>query len=87
MTLDLENFHCLGDTSVDDFLKHYWQKKPLLIRNAFPGIQSPLTAEELAGLACEEDVIDFQQLQQAMTTNDKQVLLTLFNVGAVISQE
>jgi 50S ribosomal protein L16 3-hydroxylase len=56
MTLELENFHCLGDTSVDDFLKNYWQKKPLLIRNAFPGIQSPLTADELAGLACEEKV-------------------------------
>ena len=51
-----ENFHCLGDISVDDFLKNYWQKKPLLIRNAFPGIQSPLTADELAGLACEVNV-------------------------------
>ncbi len=56
MTLDLKNFHCLGDTSVDDFLKHYWQKKPLLVKNAFPGIQSPLTADELAGLACEENI-------------------------------
>lgn len=56
MALDLENFHCLGDISVDDFLKNYWQKKPLLIRNAFPGIQSPLLADELAGLACEENV-------------------------------
>ena len=54
--MDLENFHCLSDTSVDDFLKNYWQKKPLLVRNAFPDIQSPLTAEELAGLACEENV-------------------------------
>lgn len=51
-----ENFHCLGDISADDFLKHYWQKKPLLVRDAFPGIQSPLTADELAGLACEENV-------------------------------
>ena len=56
MTIDLENFHCLGDLSVDDFLNHYWQKKPLLIRNAFAGIQSPLTADELAGLACEENI-------------------------------
>jgi len=45
-----------GETSVDDFLNHYWQKKPLLIRNAFPGIKPPLTAEELAGLACEENI-------------------------------
>ena len=56
MTLDPDNFHCLGETSVEDFLEHYWQKKPLLVRDAFPGIQSPLTADELAGLACEENV-------------------------------
>lgn len=54
--MDFENFHCLGETSVEDFLKHYWQQKPLLIRNAFPGIQSPLSADELAGLACEDYV-------------------------------
>ncbi len=50
------NNNIFNDLSVEDFLDQYWQKKPLLIRNAFPGIQSPLTAEELAGLACEEDV-------------------------------
>ena len=44
-----------GDISVETFLQEYWQKKPLLIRNAFPGIQSPLTPDELAGLACEDD--------------------------------
>lgn len=48
--------HCLGEISVDDFLKDYWQQKPLLVRNAFPGLVSPLSAEELAGLACEEGV-------------------------------
>ncbi len=53
---DWKNFHCLGETSVEDFLKHYWQKKPLLIKNAFPDLQSPLSAEELAGLACEDHV-------------------------------
>jgi len=41
--------------SAETFLQDYWQKKPLLLRNAFPGIQSPLTADELAGLACEDD--------------------------------
>ncbi len=44
-----------GDISVETFLQEYWQKKPLLIRNAFPGIQSPLTPDEFAGLACEDD--------------------------------
>ena len=37
-----------------EFLRDYWQKRPLLIRNAFPGFESPLTPEDLAGLACEE---------------------------------
>lgn len=37
-----------------DFLRDYWQKRPLLIRNAFPGFVSPLQPEDLAGLACEE---------------------------------
>jgi 50S ribosomal protein L16 3-hydroxylase len=37
-----------------DFLRNYWQKKPLLIRNAFPGFVSPISPEDLAGLACEE---------------------------------
>ena len=36
------------------FLAEFWQKKPLLVRNAFPGFASPLEPEDLAGLACEE---------------------------------
>ena len=31
-----------------DFLRDYWQKRPLLIRNAFPGFISPLSPEDLA---------------------------------------
>lgn len=56
-----------GDIPVETFLREYWQKKPLLIRNAFPGIQSPLTPDELAGLACEDDAnarIVFEQHEQ-----------------------
>ena len=56
-----------GDISVETFLRDYWQKKPLLVRNAFPGIQSPLTPDELAGLACEDDAnsrIVFEQHEQ-----------------------
>ncbi len=45
-----------ANINVEDFLTQYWQKKPLLIRNAFPGIESPITAEELAGLACEDNI-------------------------------
>ena len=41
----------------DVFLRDYWQKKPLLIRNAFPGFVSPIAPEDLAGLACEDGVL------------------------------
>lgn len=46
----------LGELSAAEFLRDYWQKKPLLIRGAFPDFTSPLTPDELAGLACEEGV-------------------------------
>jgi len=43
--------------SAADFLRDYWQKRPLLIRNAFAHFQSPIMPEDLAGLACEEDAL------------------------------
>lgn len=46
----------LGEISAEIFLREYWQKKPLLIRQAIPGFEGLLTPEELAGLACEDDV-------------------------------
>ena len=46
----------LGNISIEEFLRDYWQQKPLLIRNAFPNFESPLSPDELAGLALEEDV-------------------------------
>ncbi|KGI78184.1 cupin domain-containing protein [Oleiagrimonas soli] len=36
------------------FLELYWQKHPLLIRNAFPNFELPLRPEDLGGLACED---------------------------------
>ncbi len=46
----------LGDLSLDTFLAEYWQKKPVLIRQALPNVKPPIAADELAGLACEEEV-------------------------------
>jgi 50S ribosomal protein L16 3-hydroxylase len=46
----------LGTLGPEQFLQGYWQKQPCLIRQALPGCQSPLSPEELAGLACEEGV-------------------------------
>jgi len=46
----------LGGLSAEDFLRRYWQKRPLLVRQALPAFRSPLSPDELAGLACEDDV-------------------------------
>lgn len=46
----------LGAISPQQFLGDYWQKKPLLIRGAWPGFKSPISPDELAGLACEDEV-------------------------------
>ena len=47
----------LGGLTPREFLKQHWQKRPLLIRGAFPpDLHPPLSAAELAGLACEEGV-------------------------------
>ncbi len=46
----------LGDMSIETFLQDYWQKKPLLIKQAFPNFVNPISADELAGLACEEEI-------------------------------
>lgn len=45
-----------GDISVETFFRDYWQKKPLLIKGAFPADLAATTPEELAALALEEEV-------------------------------
>jgi 50S ribosomal protein L16 3-hydroxylase len=56
MRLNRKN-HILGKTSVDTFLKKYWQKKPLLIRNAIENFQSPITEKDLFKIAQDEEAI------------------------------
>jgi 50S ribosomal protein L16 3-hydroxylase len=46
----------LGGISVESFLSDYWQKKPLLIRQAIPNFSGILSPNDLAGLACEDDI-------------------------------
>ena len=46
----------LGGLTAREFLRDYWQKKPLLIRQAIPDFVSPLTPDELAGLSLEEEI-------------------------------
>ena len=50
MTWQLQGF----DKS--DFIRQYWQKQPCLIRQAIPDFESPISPQELAGLACEDEV-------------------------------
>lgn len=40
----------------NDFLANYWQKKPVILRNAFPDFLDPITPDKLAGLAMEEEL-------------------------------
>ena len=40
--------------TTEQFLGGHWQRKPLLIRQAFPGFTPELDANDIAGLACDE---------------------------------
>ncbi|WP_020167751.1 MULTISPECIES: cupin domain-containing protein [Methylotenera] len=46
----------LGGLAPSEFLTEYWQKKPLLIKNAIPNFSGLLSPDDLAGLACEDEV-------------------------------
>lgn len=80
----------LGGQSGEEFLQSYWQKKPRLIRDAWPGITSPISPEELAGLACEERVgsrlvslnnNDYQLKEGPLSENDfKQLPVTQWSL-------
>jgi 50S ribosomal protein L16 3-hydroxylase len=61
-----------GKLGVAGFLRDYWQKHPLLIPGAFPDFVDPISPEELAGLACEEEV----EARLVFTRRDTWKLLT-----------
>lgn len=44
----------LGGLAVQTFLHEYWQKKPCLLRQAFPGFVPELDVNDVAGLACDD---------------------------------
>ncbi|WP_044041413.1 cupin domain-containing protein [Caballeronia insecticola] len=46
----------LGNRTPRQFMRRYWQKKPLLIRQAIPDIAAPLSRDELFELADLDDV-------------------------------
>lgn len=45
-----------GEISQQDFLENYWQKKPVVLKNALPNLNELTDENELAGLAMEEFV-------------------------------
>ena len=46
----------LGGLTPEQFMRRHWQKKPLLVRQALPGITPPATRAELAQMAASEEV-------------------------------
>ena len=48
----------MGELKFDKeaFLAQHWQRKPLLIRHALAAFETPLPADEIAGLAMEDEV-------------------------------
>ncbi len=44
----------LGSLDIAAFMRTHWQRKPLLVRGAFPGFQDPLSAREVLALAGRE---------------------------------
>lgn len=56
-----------GSIDVKTFLSEYWQKKPLVIRGAMPQFSNPLTTDELAGLAMEDEI----ESRLVLSTPDK----------------
>lgn len=46
----------LGGLSPAQFMKRHWQKQPLLVRQALPGVQPPIDRAGLAALAASDEV-------------------------------
>lgn len=46
----------LGEHRIDAFMREVWQRRPLLIRQALPGLRAPVTPTQLFALAARDDV-------------------------------
>jgi 50S ribosomal protein L16 3-hydroxylase len=61
----------LGGLSPQQFMKRHWQKKPLLIRQAMPGVRPPVDRRTLLALAAREEV-ESRLIVQALSGKVKQ---------------
>lgn len=52
----MKKFTLLGGCTPQQFLRDYWHKKPLLIRQAIPGFKPILSRDALCQLAAQDDV-------------------------------
>ena len=53
----MSNEHLIfGKLTADEFLTDYWQKKPLLIRDAIPDFVSPIDGDDLAAMSLESEI-------------------------------
>ena len=53
----MSNEHLIfGKLTADEFLTDYWQKKPLLIRDAIPDFVSPINGDDLAAMSLESEI-------------------------------
>jgi 50S ribosomal protein L16 3-hydroxylase len=46
----------LGKLPVADFMRRYWQKRPLLVRQALPALRTPVARERLIALAARDGI-------------------------------
>jgi 50S ribosomal protein L16 3-hydroxylase len=46
----------LGGLTPEQFMRRHWQKRPLLVRQAWPNVQPPATRQQLFALAARDDV-------------------------------
>ena len=56
ISTDIMRSSILGHLTPEAFLKDYWQKKPLVIRQAFSDFELPVEADELAGLSMDDGI-------------------------------
>jgi 50S ribosomal protein L16 3-hydroxylase len=54
--IDMKKLTLLGTLTPAQFLRDYWHKKPLLVRQAIPDLKPVLTRDALFKLATQEDV-------------------------------
>jgi 50S ribosomal protein L16 3-hydroxylase len=52
----MQNLQILGGISAAEFFAEYWQKKPLLVKNALPEVKGLLVPDDILELAQEEGV-------------------------------